>query len=236
MNLLTRCFPVFAVEMQRVFPRHNRDDSLRCYTYVVKSDAASREGRFQCSAGLAGYGGTGSGSVVWLRAPRYTGIPSSRAAGCTNATLYASGNLTDQLAKARLFPETFGETSRLGRHAGLLITSGLVLIIANVVDLSAIASVGSAVALMVFLLVGMAGWRRRSDTKSSPVIVALAIAATAIVLGFFAVDTLQNAPETFTAIVLLGLLAIVLDALVRRHRRTPHPPEGRPSPSPSPSG
>ena len=89
---------------------------------------------------------------------------------------------------------------------------------------------------MVFLLVGMAGWRRRSDTKSSPVIVALAIAATAIVLGFFAVDTLQNAPETFTAIVLLGLLAIVLDALVRRHRRAPHPPEGRPSPSPSPSG
>ncbi len=157
-------------------------------------------------------------------------------AGCTNATLYASGNLTDQLAKARLFPDTFGETSRLGRHAGLLITAGLVLIIANVVDLSAIASVGSAVSLMVFLLVGLAGWRRRSDTNSSPVIVALAIAVVAIVLGFFAVDTVQTSPETFTAIILLGLLAIVLDALVRRHRRTPHPPDGVPSPSPSPSG
>ena len=69
-------------------------------------------------------------------------------AGCTNATLYASGNLTDQLAKAELFPEFFGETSPLGRHSGLLITSGLVLIIAYLVDLSAIASVGSAVSLM----------------------------------------------------------------------------------------
>ena len=157
-------------------------------------------------------------------------------AGCTNATLYASGNLTDQLAKAQLFPKTFGETSRLGPHAGLLITSGLVLIVANLVDLSAIASVGSAVSLMVFLLVGLAGWRRRADTNSSPVIVALAIAATAIVLGFFAVDTFQTAPETFTAIILLGLLAIVLDALVRRQLRTPQPPEGRPSPAASPSG
>jgi amino acid transporter len=133
-----------------------------------------------------------------------------------------------------LFPETFGETSRLGRHAGLLITSGLVLIIANRVDVSAIASVGSAVSLMVFLFVGIAGWRRRADTNSNPVIVAVAIAATGMVLGFFAVDTLQTVPETFTATIVLGLLAIVLDALVRRHQRTLRPPEGRPSPSASP--
>lgn len=63
------------------------------------------------------------------------------------------------------------------------------LIIANLVDLSAIASVGSAVSLMVFLFVGIAGWRRRADTRSSPVIVALAIAVIAIVLGFFAACT-----------------------------------------------
>lgn len=146
-------------------------------------------------------------------------------AGCTNATLYASGNLTGQLAKSELFPQFFGETSRLGRHAGLLITSGLVLIIANLVDLSAIASVGSAVSLAVFLLVGIAGWRRRADTNSNPVLVGIAIVVVAIVLGFFAVDTVQNAPETFTAILLLGVLAIVLDALVRRKPRTPIPPE-----------
>jgi amino acid transporter len=154
-------------------------------------------------------------------------------AGCTNATLYASGKLTDQLAKAGLFPEFFGETSRLGRHAGLLITAALVLIIANLVDLSAIASVGSAVSLTVFLLVGLAGWRRRSDTNSNPVIIALAIIVIAIVLGFFAVDTLQNAPETFTAIVLLVLLALALDAMVRRKPRTPVPPEGGISPAPT---
>lgn len=39
-------------------------------------------------------------------------------AGCTNATLYASGNPTDQLAKAELFPEFFGETSPSGVTRG----------------------------------------------------------------------------------------------------------------------
>jgi amino acid transporter len=137
-------------------------------------------------------------------------------AGCTNASLYASGNLTGMLSETRLFPPIFGAASRLGRHAGLLITTGVVLLVANLVDLGAIASVGSAVSLVVFLLVGAAGWRRRHDTESNPVIILLAIGVTAAVLGFFAVDTIQNAPETFGAILGIGLLSIVLDALFRK--------------------
>ena len=67
-------------------------------------------------------------------------------------------------------------------------------------------------------------------------IVVLAIAVTAMVLGFFAVNTIQTAPETFTAIVGLGLLAIIVYALVRygrRHRPSPQPPGRQPLPSPS---
>ena len=136
-------------------------------------------------------------------------------AGATNATLYASSNLTGMLAQEELFPAIFGASSRLGKRAGLLITAGLVLLVANLVDLSAIASVGSAVALAIFLLVGLAGYRRRRDTGSNPVIVLLAIGVTAVVLGFFAVDTLQNAPQTFIAILAIGALSVLLDAWTR---------------------
>ena len=139
-------------------------------------------------------------------------------ASSTNATLYASGNLTGMLARQGLFPSSFGPESRLGPRAGLFITAGLVLIVANLVDLSAIASVGSAVALVIFLLVGAAGYRRRADTGSNTAIVVLAMAVTATVLVFFAVDTLDTAPETFGAIIGIGLLSIVLDAVVRRGR------------------
>ena len=137
-------------------------------------------------------------------------------AASTNATLYASSNLTGSLAEERLFPALLGGKSRLGPHAGLLITAGAVLIVANAVDLSAIASVGSAVALAIFLLVGVAGWRRRKDTGSNPAIIILALAITATVLAFFAVDTLENAPETFVAIIAIGVAAVVFDALARR--------------------
>jgi amino acid transporter len=137
-------------------------------------------------------------------------------AGCTNATLYASDNLCNSLAEIRVFPAFLGAASRLGPHGGLLVTTGLALVIANLATLGAIASVGSAVSLAVFLLIGVAGWRRRHDTGSSPVIVLAAIVVIAVVLVFFIADTIGNAPETFAAIVGTGILAFVLDAVLRR--------------------
>ena len=135
-----------------------------------------------------------------------------------NATLYASGGLTAMLAEVGQFPVFFGRSSRLGPHAGLLITAAIVLAVSNLVDLSAIASVGSACSLLIFLLVGIAGYRRRADTGSRAWVVLAAIAATAVVLVFFAVDTLRNAPETFTAIVAIALLSVVLDFVWKRAR------------------
>lgn len=145
-----------------------------------------------------------------------------------NATIYASGGLTASLAEIGQFPTFFGRGSRLGRHAGLLITAGIVLVIANLVNLSAIASVGSATALVVFLLVGLAGYRRRAETGANAGIVLAAVGLTAVVLAFFAVDTFRNAPETFAAIVVLTVLAVLLDALWKRSRdRRPAEPAAR---------
>ena len=89
-------------------------------------------------------------------------------ASSTNATLYASSNLTGMLAKQGLFPSFFGPESRLGTRAGLFITAALVLVVANLVDLSAIASVGSAVALVIFLLVGAAGTGGEQTPPATP--------------------------------------------------------------------
>ena len=100
------------------------------------------------------------------------------------------------LASTGQFPPIFGRDSRLGSHAGLLITSALVLVVGNLIDLSAIASVGSACSVAIFLLVGLAGYRLGAETGSNAAIVLAAIGVTAIVLVFFAVDTLRNAPET----------------------------------------
>jgi len=78
---------------------------------------------------------------------------------------------------------------------------------------------------VIFLLVGLAAYRRRADTGANALIVLTAIAATAVVLAFFAVDTLRNAPQTFIAIVAITLLAVVLDLLWKRSRGAPPVPD-----------
>jgi amino acid transporter len=100
----------------------------------------------------------------------------------------------------------------------MLITAVIVLVVSNVVDLSAIASVGSACSLLIFLLVAIAGYRLRSETGARGAIVLLGMAATGTVLVFFSIDTLRNAPQTFTAIVAIAALAVVLDLVWKRVR------------------
>src|SRR6185503_132913 len=72
-------------------------------------------------------------------------------AGSVVATLYASAGLTRMLSGVGQFPPFFGPGSRLGAKSGVLISAAVVLVVANTVDLSAIASVGSACSLAIFV-------------------------------------------------------------------------------------
>ena len=139
-------------------------------------------------------------------------------AGSVVATLYASSGLTSMLAGVGQFPPLLGRGSRLGQHGGLLISAATVLIVANLVNLSAIASVGSACSLMVFVLVGVAGYRLRSTTGANGAVIIVSVLATLVVLAFFVVDTFRDAPQTFTAIVVIAVLAVALDAVWKRRR------------------
>jgi hypothetical protein len=114
-----------------------------------------------------------------------------------NATLYASKGFTGTLAGVGQFPPLFGERSRLGTHGNLIITTALILIFVNLIDLSSIASVGSAVSLSAFVLVGLAGYRLRRETHANTGLLAAAVAASALVLLFLAIDTLRNDPGIF---------------------------------------
>jgi len=139
-------------------------------------------------------------------------------AGSVVATLYASAGLTAMLSRVGQFPPFFGPGSRLGAKSGVLISAAVVIVVSNTVDLSAIASVGSACSLMIFVLVGVAGYRLRGETGARAWLIFIGVGVTLVVLGFFVVDTLRNAPETFTAIVVIGALAVVLDLVWKRVR------------------
>ena len=59
--------------------------------------------------------------------------------------------------------------------------------------------------------------------------------ATLVVLAFFVVDTFRNAPQTFTAIVVIALLAVILDVIWKRARGDQRPMSEAPA-SPPPTG
>lgn len=139
-------------------------------------------------------------------------------AGSVVATLYASAGLTGMLSDVGQFPPFFGRGSRFGAKSGVLISAAVVVLVSNTVDLSAIASVGSACSLMIFVLVGIAGYRLRRETGAQAWLVLVGVAVTLVVLGFFAVDTLRNAPQTFTAMAVVAALAVILDMVWKRAR------------------
>ena len=138
----------------------------------------------------------------------------------TRATFYASVGLTGTLAEAGQFPPFFGSESRLGRHGGLLITSALTLLFVNIFDIGALASIGSAISLAVFVLVGLAGLRLRTEISARASVIVAAIAASGVALGTV-VDTYHHDRRAFWAMIAIVLLGLVTDLVWKRFRDRP---------------
>ena len=84
-------------------------------------------------------------------------------------------------------------------------------------DLNAIASIGSAVALVVFSLVGIGHMRIREETGARASILVLGILGSAIVLVLF-IPTLLEEPLTVTAIVFILVECLLLNFIWKRSR------------------
>jgi amino acid transporter len=139
-------------------------------------------------------------------------------ASSVTAVLYASGGLTAELARSGAFPPVFGSGTRLGRHGGLLITAALMILFVTVLSLGALASVGSAVSLSVFVLVAVAAFRLRAELGASPLLTAVAVAISGVVLTWFVVDLFTLQRRSFWFMVALVALAFVVDVAWTRRR------------------
>jgi hypothetical protein len=85
-------------------------------------------------------------------------------------------------------------------------------------DLSSIASIGSAIALLVFTLVTGAHFRVRGETGASTLVLSVAVASTVVVLLTFGLTTLVEEPATAVALAVIVLLSVALDVGWKRIR------------------
>jgi amino acid transporter len=132
-------------------------------------------------------------------------------AGATNAGLYPAGGLCEEMARAGQFPPTLGRRLADRAPAGLLLTAVIASVLAVGFDLNAIASIGSAIALMVFSLVTIGHLRVRDETGARVWLLVLAVASSLIVLVTFVVTTLVHEPGTIIAIVVITALSVAFD-------------------------
>ena len=127
-------------------------------------------------------------------------------AGATNAGLYPAPGLSERLAETGQFPPLMARKLGGRASAGLLIEAAVCLVLALVFKLDAIASIGSAVAPVIFTLITAAHLRIRSETGASLPILVLAIVAAAAVFVTFVFTTLVHEPASM--VTLLGVLVV----------------------------
>ena len=144
-------------------------------------------------------------------------------AGATNSGLYPATGLGDEMAAVGQFPPAMGR--RVGGRAsmGILVTAAAATILALFFDLNAIASIGSAVALVVFTLVTAGHLRIRHETGAQTWVLVLAEVTTVVVLLSFALTTLVDEPATAAALVVILLLGVGLDLWWKRRRGSSTP-------------
>jgi len=136
-------------------------------------------------------------------------------ASAINASLYAVTNVTYQLAREGELPEAFGEPIGHSRE-GLVISSAIIIFLALFFDLSEIAAIGALSMLIIHMVTHIAHLKLLPDTgaRRGPVLSAIALNATAVVLGGYHLG--RASPGLFLWIAGFFLLAFVLELFFHR--------------------
>ena len=143
-------------------------------------------------------------------------------AGATNSGLYPAPGLCEEMASIGQFPPLLGRRLAGRVPVGLVVTAAAAIILAIGFDLSSIASIGSAIALVVFTLVTAGHLRVRHETGANTVMLGLGIVTTVVVLLAFTFTTLVEEPATAVTLAAILALSIALDlGWKRRARETP---------------
>jgi amino acid transporter len=144
-------------------------------------------------------------------------------AGATNAGLYPATGLSDELAASGQFPPVMGRRVRETLPVGLLVASILIVILVVGHDLSAIASIGSAVALGIFALVTIGHLRIYKLTGARLSILIVAIVTVLVSLITFVFTTLIQEPASIVTLAIILVVSIVLDVGWSRPRPREEP-------------
>jgi uncharacterized protein len=134
-----------------------------------------------------------------------------------NATFFGTGRLAYVIAKTGQLPSEL-ERSYRGQHfEGTVLTAALALLVANLVPLEAIATMGSAGFLLLFMAVNLANLRLARTTRSHAWISALAALSTGVALVVLCIEVDENPATRNHLWILVGMIvaSLVIEVVYR---------------------
>jgi amino acid transporter len=136
--------------------------------------------------------------------------------GATNSGLYPMPGIAQHLHSTGQFP-AFMARNLWGRASvGLLVAAVAVVLMILVLNLDAIASIGSAVALAVFSLISIGHVIIRRQTGANIGLLILGLLTALIALITFVFTEVINEPATIATLVLIFVASVVFDILWSR--------------------
>jgi amino acid transporter len=124
-------------------------------------------------------------------------------ASAINATLYGSARMTYTIAKARELPAQLERPIWNRPLEGLFITAAATLVLANVLDLASISTMGSAGFLIIFVVVNLAEARTAKERGTAPwVSIVAAVACGGALAALLSTSSLASAA------VLVAMVAV----------------------------
>ena len=132
-----------------------------------------------------------------------------------NATLYGAARLSYTIARDGELPGILEKKIWHRPLEGLIITSVLTLLIANIMDLSSISTVGSAGFLIIFAAVNLGNYKLRKETRSSGWIPLLGLLACLGALSAIIWQTIRTGPARLLVLAAMIIIALSTEILYR---------------------
>jgi len=136
-------------------------------------------------------------------------------ASAINATVYGAARLSYVIAKDGELPRSMARKVWNEPLEGLLITAGATLVVANLVDLSSLATMGSAGFLLIFAAVNVANVKLAAETGSRRWLSLLGAVLCLTALASLLWQTLRTVPAHILVLVAMAGAAFAIEAAFR---------------------
>lgn len=120
-----------------------------------------------------------------------------------NATLYGGANVSYLIAKDGELPKYFDRKIWRNGKEGLIITAVLVILLANLFDLSKIAMLGSASFLLIYAVVNIGHTKLRRETKGNLILIWIAVIGNLVSLLILIYYLFKNSILTLMSLVII---------------------------------